>query len=318
MSLIDRALRIREGKTGTGPADPLDGHAATAAALQQYDREQRPPAARESRPQPATPAVDPVETIETPVRRGRPVRRSQSGVTSHPVGMRRPKFAVDGDRQARLVTGTSSAVSVEQYRKVAATLHEEQVRSQLKTVIVTSALPGEGKTLTVVNLALTLSGSYGRRVLVIDADLRGPSLHTALNIANDRGLSDALNGGQVTFVQVSTDLAVLPAGTPGPTPLAALTSGRMAQVLEECASQFDWVLIDTPPIGVLPDAQVLVRLAGAVLFVIGAGTTPAATVERAIAELGGPDAIFGVLLNRVDERRIPSASYYGHYARSSE
>ena len=314
---IDRALRIREGKTGTASPDSHDGHATTGAALQQYDHEQRPPAARESRPQPATPAVDPVETIETQARRGRPVRRPLSGVTSRPAGMRRPKFAIDGDRQARLVTGTSSAVSVEQYRKVAAALHEEQVRSQLKTVIVTSALPGEGKTLTVVNLALTLSESYGRRVLVIDADLRGPSLHTALNIANDRGLSDALNGGQVTFVQVSNDLAVLPAGMPGPTPLAALTSGRMAQVLEECASQFDWVLIDTPPIGVLPDAQVLVRLAGAVLFVIGAGTTPAATVERAIAELGGPDAVFGVLLNRVDQRRIPSANYYGHYGRSS-
>ena len=78
------------------------------------------------------------------------------------------------------------------------------------------------------------------------------------------------------------------------------------------------MLIDTPPIGVLPDAQVLVRLAGAVLFVVGAGTTPAATVERAIAELGGPDAIFGVLLNRVDERRIPSASYYGHYQACSD
>ena len=209
-------------------------------------------------------------------------------------------------------------VSVEQYRKVAATLHEEQVRSQLKTVIVTSAVPGEGKTLTVVNLALTLSESYGRRVLVVDADLRGPSLHTALNIPNGRGLSEALADGQLTLVQVSSDLALLPAGTPGPSPLASLTSERMAQVLEECASQFDWVLIDTPPIGVLPDAQVLLRLAGAVLFVIGAGSTPAATVERAIAELGGPDAIFGVVLNRVEERRIPSASYYGHYQSSSK
>jgi protein-tyrosine kinase len=183
----------------------------------------------------------------------------------------------------------------------------------LKTVIVTSALPGEGKTLTAVNLALTLSESYGRRVLLVDADLRGPSLHTALNIANDRGLCDALKDGQLTFVHVSSGLAVLPAGTLGATPLAALTSTRMAELLEECASAFDWVLIDTPPIGVLSDAQVLVRLAGAVLFVIGAGSTPAATVERAIAELGGPDAIFGVVLNRVEERRIPSASYYGHY-----
>ena len=71
-------------------------------------------------------------------------------------------------------------------------LHEAQVQKQLKTVMITSALPHEGKTLTVVNLALTLSESYARRVLVIDADLRWPSLHTILDIPNDRGLSEAL------------------------------------------------------------------------------------------------------------------------------
>jgi len=64
---------------------------------------------------------------------------------------------------------------------------------------------------------------------------------------------------------------------------------------------------------VLPDAQVLGRLVGAVILVIGAGTTPAATVERAIAELGGPDSIFGVVLNRVEKSRIPQAGYYGQY-----
>lgn len=323
MSRIDRALRLREGTTGTGSADHHDGSVKTAAALQQYEREQplpAIPAIKESRPQPVTPIREADETIDAPPRPTKAVPRPRPSVAPR-IGAMRPrtaKFTVDGDRQARLVNGTSSDTAIEQYRKVAATLHEEQVRSQLKTVIVTSAVPGEGKTLTVVNLALTLSESYRRRVLVIDADLRGPSLHTALDIANDRGLSEALTGGQLTFVQLSDHFAVLPAGKPGPAPLAALTSGRMAEVLDECAAQFDWVLIDTPPIGVLPDAQVLMRLAGAVLFVIGAGTTDAPTVERAIAELGGPDAIFGVLLNRVDERRIPSASYYGHYQRSSQ
>ncbi len=240
-------------------------------------------------------------------------RRAPEGA---PLALRQ-RSPIDGDRAARLITGSPSGVSVEQYRKLAAVLHEEQVRSQLKTVIVTSALPREGKTLTAVNLALTLSESYARRVLIIDADLRGPSLHTALNIPNDHGLSEALKGDQpLSFVQVSSALHVLPAGTPGPTPLAGLTSDRMAEILEQCASRFDWVLIDTPPVGVLPDAQVLARLAGAVLFVIGAGSTPAAAVERAIAELGGPDAIFGVVLNRIDEWRIPSASYYRHYQKA--
>ncbi len=303
MSRIDRALRIHEGGTGVVPTDPPDAYAGDASSLQQYEREERIAVLqRDIQQEPAVEVVEP----------------SNSSASSRPVRLRRHSRPLDAateeDRQARLVTGSLSGVFLEQYRKLAAVLHDAQVQSGLKTVMITSALPAEGKTLTAVNLALTLTESYERRVLLIDADLRGPSLHHALNLANDRGLSDALQDGQeLAFVEVSSGLTVLCAGTPGPTPLAGLTSRRMGEIVEQCAARFDWVLIDTPPIGVLPDAQVLTRLVGAVLFVVGAGSTPAATVERAIAELGGPDAIFGVVLNRVDERRIPDAGYYGRY-----
>ena len=194
-------------------------------------------------------------------------------------------------------------------------LHEAQAQNHTKTVMITSALPHEGKTLTVVNLALTLSESYGRRVLVIDADLRCPSLHTVLDIPNERGLSEALLDGhhELPFTEVSGRLSALTAGRPGPTPLAGLSSRRMREVLEKCAARFDWVLIDTPPVGVLPDAQVLARLVGEVILVICAGSTPAAAIERAVAELGGPDAITGTVLNCVEERRIADAGYYSQY-----
>ena len=180
----------------------------------------------------------------------------------------------DAELQARLVTGTSSTVSLEQYRKLAAVLHEAQVQSQTKTVMITSALPHEGKTLTVVNLALTLTESYARRVLVIDADLRAPSLHTVFDISNQCGLSEALQDGTraLPLVDLSGRLTVMTAGRPGPAPLAGLSSPRMAEVLAECSRRFDWVLIDTPPVGVLPDAQVLARLVGEVILVIGAGS----------------------------------------------
>ena len=310
MSRIDRAFRIREGGKAPLPSRTADEH-SVSSSLHQYDREQRHHELQYEHEAPLRdsgddPAAIPLRRIEPPQR-----LRSDSGAQQR---ARRPKFALDEDRKARLVTGTTSAVSIEQYRRLAAALHEEQMRSQMKTVMVTSAVPGEGKTLTVVNLALTLSESYAKRVLVIDADLRAPSLHTALNLPNERGLSDALRDDQpVSLVPVSSDFALLPGGHPGRMPLAGLTSPRMAQIIQECASMFDFVLIDTPPVGVLTDAQVLVRLADAVLFVVGAGSTPAAEVERAIAELGGPDAIFGVVMNRVEDRRIPSASYYGHY-----
>ena len=194
-------------------------------------------------------------------------------------------------------------------------LHQAQAQNQTKTVMITSALPHEGKSLTVVNLALTLSESYTRRVLVIDADLRCPSLHTVLDIPNDRGLGEALLDSQreLPFTEVSGRLSVLTAGHSGATPLAGLSSQRMREVLDKCAARFDWVLIDTPPVAVLPDAQVVARLVGEVILVIGAGSTPAAAVERAVAELGGPDAITGTVLNRVEEHRIADAGYYGYY-----
>jgi capsular exopolysaccharide synthesis family protein len=218
------------------------------------------------------------------------------------------------DAAERLVTISSSAISVEQYRRLAATLHDVQVSNGLKTVMLTSSVPNEGKTLTSVNLAFTLSDSYARRVLVIDADLRCPCLHSLLGLSNARGLSEVLADGRLDlpFIEVSERLSVLTAGRPGPAPLAGLSSPRMRALLEECARRFDWVLVDTPPVGVLPDAQLIARLAGAVVLVIGAGSTPAALVERAVAELG-PECIIGTVLNRVDTHVISEAGYVDRY-----
>jgi capsular exopolysaccharide synthesis family protein len=204
-------------------------------------------------------------------------------------------------------------VSLEQYRRLAAALHDAQVERGLKTVMVTSALPGEGKTLTVVNLALTLSESYARRVLVVDADLRWPSLHGVFKVPNTEGLSEALESDvEPAITEVSGRLSVLTAGRPGAAPLAGLSSSRMGALLKECAARFDWVLVDTSPVGVLPDGQVVARLIGAVILVIKAGSTPTATVQRAVADLG-PEYILGTVLNRVEERRIPDAGYYAKY-----
>ena len=301
MSRIDQALRTWEedGSKSTPSAEVPTYLPGDPSTLRRYPSEEpnRPP--RREPPASALPAADRVEPDE-PVEPARPAKRVS----------RRD----DPDMHARLVTGAPSSVSVEQYRRLAAVLHEEQAHSQLKTVMITSALPNEGKTLTIANLAMTLSESYGRRVLVVDADLRAPALHRPLNIRNHRGLSEALQNGatDLPIIEVSPLLSALTAGRPGKTHLADLTSERMAEVIRECAAKFDWVLFDTPPVGLLPDAQVLARLVGAVIFVIAAGSTPAAAVERAISEIG-PDAIIGTVLNRVEDRRIPEADYYDAY-----
>jgi receptor protein-tyrosine kinase len=221
----------------------------------------------------------------------------------------------------KLIVGPDrNAVSLEQYRRLAATLHEAQVDRGIRTVMVTSAVPAEGKTLTVVNLALTLSESYGRRVLLIDGDLRRPSIHELLGIPNDRGLGEVLREGparnpmELPLFHVSSLLTVLPSGRLGENPLAGLSSDRMRLLLQDAEKHFDWVLLDTPPVGLLSDAQLLARLAQAVVFVIRAGATPFHIVDKAISDLGR-DCIIGTVLNGVEEGAISSTTYYGGYYR---
>jgi capsular exopolysaccharide synthesis family protein len=295
MSRIDEALRLSEG-AGPEPEQGTGGKAA-GPPLNQYPRERR---GRGGSDEPRGPR--PVDTEDF------------AGDVGHRAGDQ-PGPAPDDALLARLVTGTSNSVAAEQYRRLAAVLHEEQADDALTTVMVTSAIPGEGKTLTAVNLALTLSESYARRVLVIDADLRAPSVHTTLGVPNDAGLSDALRDGDgpLPIRQVTTGLSVMTAGRTGSNPLAGLSSRRMEEILIDLSARFDWVLLDASPVGVLSDAQVLARLVGGVIFVIGAGSTPAAAVERAIAELGGSEAIIGTVLNRIEEHRIPDAAYRGRY-----
>ena len=124
----------------------------------------------------------------------------------------------------------------EQYRRLAAVLHHSQAASGMKVVMIASAVAGEGKTLTATNLALTFSESYRRRVLLIDGDLRRPSVHVVFGIQSVPGLSDglaAVEPRKLPLHQVSERLAILPAGRPTSDPMAGLTSERMRKLIDE-------------------------------------------------------------------------------------
>ena len=182
--------------------------------------------------------------------------------------------------------------------------------------MVTSAVPGEGKTLTCANLALTLSESYQRRVLLIDGDLRRPSLHTLFGLDNTTGLSDGLASAQerkMTVRQLTSRLAVLTAGRPTSDPMAGLISDRMRRLIEEARSAYDWVIVDTPPVALLPDAHVLTSMVDGALLVIKAGGTPYPLVKRA-ADILRPERTLGVVLNRAQANAHSSGySYYDSY-----
>jgi capsular exopolysaccharide synthesis family protein len=214
-----------------------------------------------------------------------------------------------------LLDDEMSVASVEEYRRLATSLHQLQLQTGLKKVMVSSAMPRDGKTLTSTNLALTLSDSFKRRVLLIDADLRRPSIHSVFKIGNAHGLSDGLRAdarGALPLIEVSERLSVLPAGAPDRNPMASLTSDRMLGVLSEAVGRFDWVILDTPPIGLISDASLLAGLVDGVLLVIGAGTTHYGSVQRTISEVGR-ERIVGVVLNRVDQHTAKQLQYHRYY-----
>jgi protein-tyrosine kinase len=177
-------------------------------------------------------------------------------------------------------------------------------------------LSAEGKTLTCVNLALTLSESYHRSVLLMDGDLRRPWLHDVFGVPNFSGLNDTSTSPEVKIpvLQVSEKLSLLTAGRPASDPMRVLSSERMDHVLQEARGRFDWVLLDTPPITLLTDASLLASKADLVVLVVEAGKTSYQVALRAI-DVVGRNRLIGVVLNRA---QAPSPSVYSETYPSSD
>jgi receptor protein-tyrosine kinase len=218
----------------------------------------------------------------------------------------------------KVVVGPNAeSALVEQYRRLGAALHHHQLQSGARTLMVTSAVAAEGKTLTATNLALTLSHSYQRRVLLVDADLRRPSIHEILRLPNMTGLGDCLrNPDKATprFHAVAPNFSALTAGKADSDPMAGLVSDTMNRLLSEAAQQFDWVIVDTPPVALLPDANLLAAMIDTAVLVISARVTPYPLVRRAIEAIG-EQRILGVVLNRMSKADMVAAySYYGYGA----
>lgn len=219
----------------------------------------------------------------------------------------------DADRHKLVISQTIDPALVEQYRHLAAVLHHGQERSAMRSVMVTSAVPSEGKTLTATNLALTLSESYQRRVLLIDADLRRPRMREMFGLPVSDGLINVLTKpgeGRLPLHQVSPTLSVLTSGRVVNDPMSVLVSPAMKQLLDEARDMFDWVVVDTPPIAILPDANLLSAMIDAALLVVSARSTPYPMVQRA-AEAIGPGRILGVVLNRAEHAAVP-VYHYGY------
>lgn len=283
---------------------------------------QEPPAA------PSTWQFAPVETMHVPEEPARSVPSASASAfaPAQPAELRRDSAGAanvgassairvgDDDRNKLVIDPAVDPNVVEQYRQLAAVLHHAQKASGVRSVMVTSAMPSEGKTLTATNLALTLSESYQRRVLLIDADLRRPRLREMFALPATEGLTDSLantRGGRLPVHQVSPTLWVLTSGRMLPDPMSMLVSPAMKQLIEDARDSFDWVVVDTPPIAILPDANLLSAMIDTALLVVSAESTPYPMVQRAASKIGS-NRILGVVLNRAEKSGLTTYNYYGY------
>ena len=205
----------------------------------------------------------------------------------------------------------------ESYRALRTSLLLTSLGAPPKIILITSALPREGKTTTSVNTAIVLA-QKGTRVLLIDADLRRPSIHKALGMGPRVGLSNVLTGGatsqQATVRSpILPNLFILPAGTPPPNPAELMASQQMFDLLAELREQYDHIVIDTPPTLSVTDAVVLSTRSDAVVLVIRSSQTTKPALRRTRDILTQVNArVAGVLLNAVN-LNSPDYSYYYEY-----
>ena len=211
------------------------------------------------------------------------------------------------------MNGDDTVHGTEEYRTLRSRLYHLRERMTLKTLLVTSALPKEGKSFTSTNLAQVMVRQHGRRVLLIDADLRGPRLHLMLGAPAGPGLSDYLQGRNDEFSIMQRgpmeNLFFIPSGTGIENPAEMVGNGRLKMLLQRVEPLFDWVIIDSPPAVPVSDASVLAKSCDGVLMVVRSNSTPSDVARRARQEF--PDeALVGVVLNGTNEETAPYARYY--------
>ena len=203
----------------------------------------------------------------------------------------------------------------ESYRALRTSLLLSNLGAPPKVIMVTSARPQEGKTTTSINTAIVLA-QKGVRILLVDADLRRPSIHKTLGMGPRSGLSNVLTGSAtlqqtITTSPILPNLFIMPAGTPPPNPAELLASSNMRDLLAELRQQFDHIVIDTPPTLSVTDAVVLSPRADATILVIRSGQTTKQALRRSRDILTQVNAhVAGVLLNAVD---LTSPDYYYYY-----
>ncbi len=206
----------------------------------------------------------------------------------------------------------------EAYRTLRTNVEFAAVDAPVRTLLVTSSIPGEGKTTTASNLAVVFAQA-GRRTILVDADFRKPGVHRIFDLPNNHGLSSLLRTDETTIELVAQateqdNLLVITTGPLPPNPAELLGSQRMRLILERLAADADLVIVDSPPLQAVTDAAILSSITDGTLFVIDAGRTRRGAVRSGREALAKADArTLGVALNRLPERSMGGYYYYDYY-----
>ena len=232
-----------------------------------------------------------------------------------------PTVTVEGEPNPLLDGGVPQNFA-EAFKSVRTNVLFSSADEGMRTLVVTSAGPGEGKSLVASNLALALAQA-GQRVLLIDADMRRPRVHDIFGGSQEPGLSNVLAGNAKTSEAIrkskTSGLWLMPAGHIPPNPAELLGSRRYTDFMASLSVHFDWVLLDTPPVMVVADSSIVANQSSGVVFVVRADHTSKHSVRAAVEQLEAANAhLIGSVLNSVDLVRNPyyySAYYRKEYSR---
>ncbi|HXJ89389.1 MAG TPA: CpsD/CapB family tyrosine-protein kinase [Candidatus Binatia bacterium] len=211
------------------------------------------------------------------------------------------------------MNGNDSAKGTEEYRTLRSRLYHIRERMPLKKLLVTSALPKEGKSFTSANLAQVMVRQHGRRALLIDADLRGPRLHQMLGTPQGPGLAEYLlsKADEASVIQRGPmeGLFFIPSGESIEDPAELVASSRLKILLQRVEPLFDWIIIDSPPAIPVSDASVLAKVCDGVLIVVRSASTPSDVARKARLEFAD-QMLVGVVLNGTERDEAQYAHYY--------
>lgn len=217
-----------------------------------------------------------------------------------------------------VVEDEPKSVAAESYRTLRTNLQYSSFDEEYKVIVVTSSEAGEGKSTTAGNLALSLSQG-DKKVALIDCDLRKPSLHKKFKVSNTRGLSDVIIGKEEitsVFQRYNENLIIVTSGKVPPNPSEMLSSKAMTALIEALRKVFDYVILDTPPVQAVTDAQILSTKADGTILVVRAQETKKDSVNNAINLLKKVKAnIIGTVLNGVE---VSKQNYYYYYGTETE